>query len=180
MRLILISIFTHLALSANIGLADDIQQIEDLISNSSYSEAIAVSSTALKSDPDNAAILFLKAIALQKSGNTDEAYYIYQYLTENHPNLPGPFNNLAIIYAEQENYNAAIKTLEGAFRTSPQYATAYENLKDIYDKLASDAYKIALDSKSPEVKLNLLTIDHLPENLLRSDCPQSRIKFEFR
>src|SRR5207249_11950746 len=69
-------------------------------------------------------------------------------LTQDYPNLPEPYNNLAVIYAGQGQYDKARAALEQSIRTHPSYATAYENLGDVYAKLASQAYGKALQLDS--------------------------------
>lgn len=49
-----------------------------------------------------------------------------------------------MLYAEQKQYDKARQSLEKAIKTHPSYATAHENLGDIYAKMASDAYDKAL------------------------------------
>ena len=65
-------------------------------------------------------------------------------LTEDFPELPEPYNNLAVLYASQGNYDKAKAALELAIHTHPSYATAHENLGDIYAQLARRAYDKAL------------------------------------
>ena len=69
-------------------------------------------------------------------------------LTEDYPELPEPYNNLAVLYAQQKQYDKARTALEMAIRTHPSYAIAYENLGDVYAKLASQAYDKALQLDS--------------------------------
>jgi tetratricopeptide (TPR) repeat protein len=69
---------------------------------------------------------------------------MFTRLTQDYPNLPEPYNNLAVIYAGQGQYEKARAALEQSIRTHPSYATAYENLGDVYAKLASQAYGKAL------------------------------------
>jgi tetratricopeptide (TPR) repeat protein len=49
-----------------------------------------------------------------------------------------------VIYAGQGQYDKARAALEQSIRTHPSYATAYENLGDVYAKLAGQAYDKAL------------------------------------
>src|SRR2546425_9737176 len=73
---------------------------------------------------------------------------IFTKLTQDYPELPEPYNNLAVIYASQGQYEKARAALEQSIRTHPSYATAYENLGDVYAKLASQAYDKALQLDS--------------------------------
>jgi tetratricopeptide (TPR) repeat protein len=83
----------------------------------------------------------------------------FTLLTQDYPELPEPYNNLAVLYAGPGQYDKARVTLEMAIRTNPNYATAHENLGDIYVRLASQAYNKALllDSGNTAIppKLNL-------------------------
>src|SRR6267378_2563493 len=88
---------------------------------------------------------------------------IFTKLTQDHPNLPEPYNNLAVIYASQGQYEKARAALEQSIRTHPSYATAYENLGDVYAKLASQAYDKALqlDSSNSGAKNKLSLVREL-------------------
>src|SRR6266550_3308925 len=89
-----------------------------------------------------------------------EAIQVFTGLTEDFPELPEPYNNLAVLYASQGNYDKAKSALELAIHTHPSYATAHENLGDIYAQLASRAYDRALQldkgNTSAQVKLALV------------------------
>jgi tetratricopeptide (TPR) repeat protein len=66
-------------------------------------------------------------------------------------------------YAKQGQYEKARVALESSIRTHPSFATAHENLGDIYAKLASQAYDKALqlDSSNTGAKTKLAMIDEL-------------------
>jgi ketosteroid isomerase-like protein len=49
-----------------------------------------------------------------------------------------------VLYADQGQFDKARKSLETAIKTHPSYATAHENLGDIYARMASEAYDKAL------------------------------------
>jgi tetratricopeptide (TPR) repeat protein len=75
-----------------------------------------------------------------ESGHPAEAIETYTQLTQEYPELAEPYNNLAVLYAQQNQYDKAREALEGAVRANPGYGTAYENLGDVYAKLASQSY----------------------------------------
>ena len=54
-----------------------------------------------------------------------------------YPELPEPHNNLAVLYAQKGDYELARDELEAAIGAAPDYAIAYENLGDIYARLAA-------------------------------------------
>jgi tetratricopeptide (TPR) repeat protein len=65
--------------------------------------------------------------------------------------------------ASQGQYDKASLALEKAIKTHPSYATAHENLGDIYAKMASDAYDKALqlDSSNARAKTKLSLVKEL-------------------
>lgn len=87
---------------------------------------------------------FLKGLILAEQGKNPEAIAIFTKLTEEYPELPEPYNNLGVLYASQGQFEKSRLALEMAISTHPSYATAHENLGDIYAKMASQAYDKAL------------------------------------
>jgi tetratricopeptide (TPR) repeat protein len=117
----------------------------------------------LAKNPKDAQARFLKGLILADQGKTDDAIKVFTGLTEDYPELPEPYNNLAVLYASQSKYEAAKNALESAIRTHPSYATAHENLGDIYAKMASLAYDkaLALDSKNAAAQTKLALIQEM-------------------
>lgn len=124
--------------------ADDLQEASKLIKQGQTAQALVKIDTILTRHPRDAQARFLKGVILSEQEQTDEAIRIFTALTVDYPALPEPYNNLAVIYAAQGQYEKAKNALEAALRTNISYATAYENLSDIYAKMASQAYDKAL------------------------------------
>ena len=117
----------------------------------------------LAEKPKDPQARFLKGLIFTEQGNTKDAIEIFTELTQDYPDLPEPYNNLAVIYASQGQYEKARAALEQSIRTHPSYATAYENLGDVYAKLASQAYDKALqlDSTNPGAQNKLSLVREL-------------------
>jgi len=98
----------------------------------------------LVANPKDAQGRFLKGLILTELNRHNEAIKVFSDLTDDYPELPEPYNNLAVLYAAQAQYERAKNSLEMAIRTHPSYATAHENLGDIYAKMASQSYDKAL------------------------------------
>jgi len=64
-------------------------------------------------------------------------------LTREFPELAEPFNNLAALYAAQGEFDKAADALQSALKINPNYATARENLGDVYVRLAAQSYQRA-------------------------------------
>ena len=124
--------------------ADEIQDINKLFKQGQHEQALERVNTYLADKPKDAQARFLKGLILTEQGKTNDAISIFSDLTEDYPELPEPYNNLAVLYAGQGQYDKARVVLEMAIRTNPSYATAHENLGDIYAKMASQAYDRAL------------------------------------
>jgi tetratricopeptide (TPR) repeat protein len=93
---------------------------------------------------------FLRGVILTELARPDEAFDVFFRLTQDYPELPEPYNNVAVLYAARGEYERARANLEMALRNKPDYATAYENLGDVYARLSSQAYEKAtqLDARN--------------------------------
>jgi len=144
LRRALVPLGLCLFLIARVASADEIQDANKYLKAGQHREALAAVNKALAAKPRDPQARFLKGLILTEQGNTREAVDIFTRLTQDFPDLPEPYNNLAVIYAAQGQYEKARAALEQSIRTHPSYATAYENLGDVYAKLASQAYDKAL------------------------------------
>lgn len=128
--------------------ADNLPEVQRLIKQGQFPQALEKVDAYLVSRPKDAQGRFLKGLIFTELNKPAEAIGVFTKLTEDYPELPEPYNNLAVLYAQQKQYDKARTALEMAIRTHPSYAIAYENLGDIYAKLASQAYDKALQLDS--------------------------------
>jgi tetratricopeptide (TPR) repeat protein len=124
--------------------ADNLPEVQRLIKQGQYPQALDKVDAYLGSRPKDAQGRFLKGLIYTEMNKPAEAIAVFTKLSEDYPELPEPYNNLAVLYAQQKQYDKARTALEMAIRTHPSYAIAYENLGDVYAKLASQAYDKAL------------------------------------
>ena len=140
--------------------SDDYQEASRLFRSGQQAQALERVDNFLKGNPKDARARFLKGLILTEQNKPADAIRLFTGLTEDFPELPEPYNNLAVLHASQGQYDKARAALEMAIRTHPSYATAHENLGDIYAKMASQAYDKALqlDKSNPtaQIKLNLI------------------------
>lgn len=140
--------------------ADDLEEAYALFKKGSHAQAQDKVSSFLSTHPKDAKARFLLGLIYTEQNHPDEAIKIFTGLTEDYPDLPEPYNNLAVLYASQGQYDKARTALEAAIRTHPSYATAHENLGDIYAKLATQAYDKALqldkNNTTAQTKLELI------------------------
>ncbi|TFZ08714.1 L,D-transpeptidase Cds6 family protein [Ramlibacter humi] len=146
-----------------LALADDYADVNQLLRSGRHADALAKADQYLAAKPRDPQMRFLKGVILTESGKTQDAIAAFTKLTEDYPELPEPYNNLAVLYASTSQFDKARAALEMAIRTNPSYATAHENLGDVYAKLASQAYSKALqlDAGNSTVQPKLALIREL-------------------
>ena len=117
----------------------------------------------LKTRPKDARGRFLRGMILTQQKKTSEAIRTYVDLTQDFPELPEPYNNLAVIYAGQGEYDKARMLLEGAVRAMPSFAAAHENLGDIHARLAAVSYEraIKLDAANKTAPTKLKAVNDI-------------------
>ncbi len=157
------SIALFLAISASKAVADEYSDIAKLMKGNQMSEAMSKADQYLASKPRDPQMRFLKGVIQSETGKTNDAISTFVRLTEEYPELPEPYNNLAVLYANGGQFDKARTSLEMAIRTNPSYATAHENLGDIYARMASQAYTKALqlDNSNTAVSPKLALIREL-------------------
>lgn len=176
--------FLCLAASSHAAFADALQEAGKLFKKGQYPLAMKDVDAWLSKHPKDVQGRFLKGLILTKENKLEDAIKVFHGLTVDYPRLPEPYNNLAVIYAAQGNYEKAKDELEAAIQTHPSYATAHENLGDIYAKLASQAYDKALQlgKSNANAAMRLTPIDALysrepayaaPVRIASSELPET-------
>jgi ketosteroid isomerase-like protein len=137
--------------------ADEMADVSKLVKAGKVVEALNKTNEYLSKHPADPQMRFMKGVLLTEQNKSDEAIAVFTRLTEDYKDLPEPYNNLAVLYAANGQYDKARVALEKAIRTNPSYMTAYENLGDVYGKMASQAYDkaLALGSNNAPVKSKL-------------------------
>lgn len=150
------------ALSAPVQ-AEDLRNISQLVEQGQHSQALDRVNSHLAANPGDVQAQFLKGVVLAELGKSSDAIKIFSDITTKHPELPEPHNNLAVLYADQGQYDKARRALEMAIKTHPSYATAHENLGDVYAKMATDAYDKALqlDKSNQRTQTKLAMVKEL-------------------
>jgi colicin import membrane protein len=140
--------------------ADEMADVSKLLKAGKVAEALGKTNEYLTRHPADPQMRFMKGVLLTEQNKSEEAIAVFTKLTEDYKDLPEPYNNLAVLYAANGQYDKARVALEKAIRTNPSYMTAYENLGDVYGKMASQAYDKALalgaSSAPAKSKLTLL------------------------
>jgi Flp pilus assembly protein TadD len=120
-------------------------------------EALRRAEARLKENPRDAQVRFMRGVILTDLGRQVEAATAFEALIAEFPELPEPYNNLAVIRAAQGSYDSAWRLLQQALAAQPNYITALENLGDLHLSMAEAAYGKALgfDKNSSRVQSKL-------------------------
>ena len=149
-----------LALCVCPAFADEYDDAARLLKEGKLAAALKKTDAAIAANPNDARARFLKGLILTEQDDNAAAIKEFTTLTRDYPELPEPYNNLAVLYAAQGEYEKAREALEMAIRTHPSYAVAHENLGDVYAKMASEAYDKALSldrsNQTAQTKLSLI------------------------
>lgn len=113
---------------------------------------------ALAQRPGDAPLRFLQAVLVAESGQPAQATALLERMTEEFPDLPEPYNNLAVFQAAAGQLDRARSLLEVALRLDPAYRTAHENLGDVFVRLAQRAYEAAAGPRPEPMLLSKLRL----------------------
>ena len=125
-----------LALATTAAAPREAREIDKLFRSGDTALAMQRVDKAIAEKPRDAALRFQRAVMLTELQRTNEAIDALNKLIEDFPDLPEPYNNLAVLLAAQGHIDSARGLLETALRHDPNYAVAHENLGDVFIRLA--------------------------------------------
>ena len=139
-----------LLLTGAAALADEYAEVQKLQQSGQSAAALARADKYIAANPRDPQMRFIKSGLLSAVGQRTEAEELLTNLTRDYPELPEPWNNLAVLYASQGQLDKAEAALQSALRINPAYATALENLGDVRVRQAGEAYRRArqLDARN--------------------------------
>jgi Flp pilus assembly protein TadD len=146
---IVATLMTAVALAAG-AQVDELRDARAALRTGKAADALVAVDKFLAGKPQEADARFLRGVILTELARPDEAFEVFFRLTQDYPELPEPYNNVAVLYAARGEYERARANLDMAIRIKPDFATAYENLGDVYARLSSQAYEKAaqLDARN--------------------------------
>jgi tetratricopeptide (TPR) repeat protein len=141
----------------------ELAQIEELMKQKQHEQALERVDSYLAKRPKEPRGRFLKGVILSEQKKVADAIKVFFELTHDFPELPEPHNNLAVLHAGQGEYEKARAALEMAVRANPRYAVAYENLGDVYARMAGQSYEKAaqLDKANKIAPLKLKAVNDM-------------------
>ena len=170
MSLMFVSLVSAVALAEK---DNELDSVRHLIDTGQHDQAQQRLKAFMARHSDDVQARFLQGLILAHQGHIQQATAMFEALTREYPDLPEPYNNLAVLYAAQGRYEAARDTLLVAMNTHPSYARVHGNLGDVYAKMASIAYDRALElnrgQKAARLKLDLISGLSLVQNEAKDD-----------
>jgi tetratricopeptide (TPR) repeat protein len=122
---------------------DNTPEIDASITQKNWQASLTQLDARIASNPRDAQARFKRGTVLAHLNRDDEAIAAFVELTQMYPELPEPYNNLAALYAKQGHLVEARTALETAIKVNPSYGLAFENLGDVYLRMADQAYRRA-------------------------------------
>lgn len=132
------SVNTALPLSAS-QITDRISAMLDAGQNQAALDTILTRQAQLEGSEHigiDVQLMFLHARALNALGRYDEASTIWRDMTIAYPELPEPWNNLAVEYVRRGQLDRAREALDMALVSNPDFVPALANLGHVQMKLA--------------------------------------------
>jgi len=142
-------------------------EIADLMRAGKSDEALKRADAFLSARPRDVQVRFLRAVILIDLSRRPEATDALVLLTQDFPELPEPYNNLAVLAAAQGGLARAEHLLQQALTAQPNFVTAQENLGDLYVAMAAEAFERAskLDPANSALKSKLALARDLTSKL---------------
>jgi Flp pilus assembly protein TadD len=153
-------------------------QLTRLYTAKQWAQALPLVEAQLARKPDDVQAQIQKGVVLTNLKRHADALAVFRKVTTEHPTLPGPHNNLAVLLAAKGDFEAARESLERAIRAQPGHATAYENLGDLHTHMAALAYGKALQVGKPAASAGpaLALVDDAMPPLAAPSAPQPAAK----
>jgi Flp pilus assembly protein TadD len=118
-------------------------QVQELLRQGQADSALDKVDAALIAEPRNASLRFLRGVSLMDLQRDAEAAQAFTALAEEYPELPDPWNNLALLHVRAGQTERARQALEVALRNDPGHRTARLNLGEVYLMLAAQSWQAA-------------------------------------
>ncbi len=135
-------------------------RVEDLLNEGKNAQALAIADAGLTQNANNLKLRFMRTVALERLERVDEAISELRRMTADFPEVPEPYNNLAVILAKRGALDEAEALLKKVLSISPNFAVARKNLGDVYLTKALDNFEAAAGGihQNPEFTERLETL----------------------
>ena len=150
--------------------AGPVDDVRTLMARGELAAALAAADKAVQALPQDATLRFLRGVVLMELRRDDEAALQFTTLTHEYPELPDPYNNLALLHARAGRLELARQALQSALLSDPKHRAARINLGQVHLLLAAQAWEQAASTSPSDLALQrklqglrtLLASDALP------------------
>ena len=129
------------------------QAAESLATNGNPELALRQLDARLASAPEDRKAAYLKGLILMQLRKSAEAERWFRMMQSNFPDMPQPYNALAVIYDGRGDLPAARQILQELLERHPDQHGARVNLGNIYLKLARQEFEKALKEKPDDAMI---------------------------
>ncbi len=133
--------------------ADLITEVQNLSAKGDLAAALRATESAATQDPRDTQARFLRAVVLMDLRRNAEALESFMQLAQEFPELPEPYNNIALLQVRAGRLEMARQALETALRNDPGHRTARANLGEVHLMLAVQAWEQAASAGPLDARL---------------------------
>jgi len=125
------------------AMADAVAEVQALLASGNLAGALERAERALNDKPGDAQARFIYGVVLMDLQRDEAALAVFTQLTQEYPELPDPYNNIALLQARAGRPDLALQALQTALRNDPGHRTARANLGQVHLMLAVQAWEEA-------------------------------------
>lgn len=133
--------------------ADDAAEVRSLLLRGDFVSALQRAERAAAANPRDAQARFLNGVVLMEMQRDDDALALFTRLSQEYPELPDPYNNIALLHSRHGRLEDARQALQTALRNDPTHRTARANLGQVHLMLAVQAWEEAARGGAIDVAL---------------------------
>ncbi len=130
-----------LAAATSMAMADPRAEVNALLSKGDAAGALLRADAALATDSRDVQLRFLRGVVLMDLKRQDEALAVFMQMSRDFPELPDPFNNIALLQVQAGKLDEARLSLESALRNDPAHTSALANLGQVHLMLAARSWE---------------------------------------
>ena len=133
--------------------AGPLDDVRALMSRGDLPAALVAADKAVQAQPQDANLRFLRGVVLMDLRRDEEAALQFTTLTHEYPELPDPYNNLALLHARGGRLELARQALQSALLNDPKHRAARINLGQVHLLLAVQAWEQAASASPSDLAL---------------------------
>jgi len=121
--------------------ADDASEVREMAARGELASALRRVEQAVAAHPRDAQLRFLHGVMLMDNQRDEAALALFTQMSQEFPELPDPYNNMALLLARAGRVEAALAAVQEALRVEPNHRTALSNLGQLHLMLAIKAWQ---------------------------------------